>query len=181
MSSQSAMFALSANSTIQQIPTGITSAFYSNFDTQKYSLVYSDGTIEPLTRDQFELVDAGSKVQFSGLSKNSGNAVLNVTVEKQSITNKTKQFTRSNKIVIDKTKVGVSTSTNGLTFNQYYGLRIEDREISLNAPDVVNIVSVLESKNNNDPTLDKITTVSGLSLNTNTIDGEKIIVQKVEQ
>ena len=175
VSSQSAMFALSANSTIQQIPTGITSAFYSNFDTQKYSLVYSDGTIEPLTRDQFELVDAGSKVQFSGLSKNSGNAVLNVTVEKQSITNKTKQFTRSNKIVIDKTKVGVSTSTNGLTFNQYYGLRIEDREISLNAPDVVDVVSVLESKNNNDPTLDKITTVSGLSLNTNTVDGEKII------
>ena len=33
------------------------------------------------------MVDAGSKVQFSGLSKNSGNAVLNVTVEKQSITN----------------------------------------------------------------------------------------------
>ena len=103
VSSQSAMFTLSANSTIQQIPTGITSAFYSNFDTQKYSLVYSDGTIEPLPRDQFELVDAGSKVQFSGLSKNSGNAVLNVTVEKQSITNKTKQFTRSNKIVIDNT------------------------------------------------------------------------------
>ena len=175
VSSQSAMFALSANSTIQAVPAGITSAFYSNFDTQKYSLVYSDGTVEPLTRDQFELVDGGSKVQFSGLSKNSGNAVLNVTVEKQSITNKTKQFTRSNKIVIDKTKVGVSTSTNGLTFNQYYGLRIEDREISLNAPDIVDVVSVLESKNNNDPTLDKITTVSGLSLNTNTIDGEKII------
>tara|TARA_B100000900_G_scaffold78040_1_gene62507 strand:- start:4059 stop:11225 length:7167 start_codon:yes stop_codon:yes gene_type:complete len=175
VSSQSAMFALSANSTIQAVPAGITSAFYSNFDTQKYSLVYSDGTVEPLTRDQFELVDAGSKVQFSGLSKNSGNAVLNVTVEKQSITNKTKQFVRSNKIVIDKTKVGVSTSTNGLTFNQYYGLRIEDREISLNAPDVVNVVSILESKNNNDPTLDKITTVSGLSLNTNAVDGEKII------
>ena len=178
VSSQSAMFPLSANSTIRAISDlqpGITSAFYSNFDTQKYSLVYSDGTVEPLTRDQFELVDGGSKVQFSGLSKNSGNAVLNVTVEKQSITNKTKQFTRSNKIVIDKTKVGVSTSTNGLTFNRYYGLRIEDREISLNAPDVVDVVSVLESKNNNDPTLDKITTVSGLSLNTNTIDGEKII------
>ena len=175
LSSQSAMFTLSANSTIQAVPAGITSAFYSNFDTQKYSLVYSDGTVEPLTRDQFELVDGGSKVQFSGLSKNSGNAVLNVTVEKQSITNKTKQFTRSNKIIIDKTKVGVTTTTNGLTFNQYYGLRIEDREISLNAPDVVNVVSILESKNDNDPTLDRITTVSGLSLDTNTVVGEKII------
>ena len=175
VSSQSAKFTLSANSTIQQVPAGITSAFYSNFDTQKYSLLYADGTVEPLTRDQYQLVDSGSKVQFSGLNKNSGDAVLNVTVEKQGITNKTKQFTRSNKIVINKTKVGVSTSTNGLTFNQYYGLRIEDREISLNVPDVVNVVSVLESKDSNNPTLDKITTVSGLSLNTSTIDGEKIV------
>ena len=54
-------------------------------------------------------------------------------------------------------------------------MRIEDREISLNVPDVVNIVSILESQDENDPTLDKLTTVSGLSLNTNTVVGEKII------
>ena len=104
--------------------------FFDNFDTQKYSLVYADGTVEPLTRDQFKLVDGSSKVEFSGLTKNTGDAVLNDTLEKVGITEKTKQFVRSNKIVINKTKIGVSTSTNGLTFNQYYGLRIEDREIS---------------------------------------------------
>ena len=161
----------------QSVPAGISSSFYTNFDTQRYSLFYQDGTIEKLTRDQFQLIDGGSKVKFSGLSKNSGTAVLNVTVEKQGIVSKSKQFTRSNKFIVNKTKIGVSTSTNGLTFNQYYGLRIEDREISLNVPDVVNVVSVLESQDNNDPTLDKLTTISGLSLNTNTVVGEKIIGQ----
>ena len=175
VSFQSNMFTLNANDTTQEI-TGISSAFYSNFDTQKYSLVYDDGTVEPLTRDQFKLVDASTKVQFSGLSKGSGaKAVLNATVEKQAIVSKTKEYIRSNKIVIDKTSAGVSTSTNGLVLNPYYGLRVEDREISLNVPDVVNVVTILESKNNSDPTFDKITTVSGLSLNTNSVVGEKII------
>jgi len=178
LSAQTAKISLSQNATTQPIPAGISSAFFDNFDTQKYSLVYADGTVEPLTRDQFRLVDGSSKVEFSGLTKNTGDAVLNVTLEKVGITEKTKQFVRSNKIVINKTKIGVSTSTNGLTFNQYYGLRIEDREISLNVPDVVNVVSVLESQDENDPTLDKITTVSGLSLNTNTVVGEKIIGQE---
>ena len=178
LSAQTAKISLSQNATTQPIPAGISSAFFDNFDTQKYSLVYADGTVEPLTRDQFKLVDGSSKVEFSGLTKNTGDAVLNVTLEKVGITEKTKQFVRSNKIVINKTKIGVSTSTNGLTFNQYYGLRIEDREISLNVPDVVNVVSVLESKDSNDPTLDTITTISGLSLNTNTVVGEKIIGQE---
>ena len=175
VSAQTDKFALTANSTTQAVPSGITSAFYSNFDTQKYSLVYADGTVEPLTRDQFKLVDASSKVQFSGLSTNTGDAVLNVTVEKQGITNKTKEYIRSNKIIISNTSAGVTTTTNGLSLNSYYGWRVEDREISLNVPDVANVVAVLESKDSNDPTLDKITTVSGLSLNTNSVVGEKVI------
>ena len=176
ISAQTAAFNLTSNSTPpQEIPSGISSSFYTNFDTQKYSLVYEDGSVEPLTRDQFSLIDGSSKVQFSGLSKTTGKAVLNVTVEKQGIVSKSKQFTRSNKFVVDKTKIGITTSTNGLTVNSYYGLRIEDREISLNVPDVVDIISVLESQDENDPTLDRLTTVSGLSLNTNTIVGEKII------
>ena len=128
-------------------------------------IVLLSGDIGNRMFDQFKLVDGGSRVQLSGLSRNyNGNAIINVTVEKQGIVSKSKQFTRSNKFIVNKTKIGVSTSTNGLTFNQYYGLRIEDREISLNVPDVVNVVSVLESQDNNDPTLDKLTTISGLSL-----------------
>ena len=37
------------------LPTGITSAYFDNFDTQKYSIHYNDGTTETLTKDQFDL------------------------------------------------------------------------------------------------------------------------------
>ena len=178
VASQSQKFTLSGNSCttpISNLSPGITSAFFSNFDTQKYSLFYQDGSVEPLTRDQFKLVDASSKVQFSGLAKNSGSAVLNVTVEKEGITNKTKEYIRSNQIVINKTSAGVTTTTSGLTKNDFYGLRVEDKEISLNVPDVVNVVTILESLDANDPTLDKITTISGLSLDVNSVIGEQIV------
>jgi hypothetical protein len=63
----------------------------------------------------------------------------------------------------------------GLSTNQFYGLRVQDREISLNVPDVVNVVGVYESLNTSNPTLDKLTFVSGLSLDTNSILGERIV------
>ena len=56
-----------------------------------------------------------------------------------------------------------------------YGLRVEDREISLNVPDAVKIIGVYESLNASSPTLDKFTFPSGLSLDTASILGEKII------
>ena len=56
-----------------------------------------------------------------------------------------------------------------------YGLRVEDIEISLNVPDVVEVVAVLESKDTNTPTLDKLKFVAGLNLNTNAIVGELIV------
>ena len=58
-----------------------------------------------------------------------------------------------------------------------YGTRIEDNEISLNVPDVVNICAVYESTDSNAPVLDKLTFVSGLSLDQNVVVGEKITGQ----
>ena len=56
-----------------------------------------------------------------------------------------------------------------------YGLRVEDKEISLNVPDVVKIVGIFESIDTNSPTLDRLTFPSGLNLDTTAIVGEKII------
>ena len=50
-----------------------------------------------------------------------------------------------------------------------YGLRVEDREISLNVPDVVKIVGIFESINTDSPTLDRLTFPSGLNLNVTAI------------
>ena len=69
---------------------------------------------------------------------------------------------------------GVATPFNGLSQSRGFGLRVEDEEISLNVPDVVKVHAVYESKDTNTPVLDKLTFVSGLSLNTSTIIGEQI-------
>ena len=56
-----------------------------------------------------------------------------------------------------------------------YGLRVEDREISLNVPDVAKVIGVFESIDTESPTLDRLTFPDGLNLNTTAILGEKII------
>ena len=152
---------------------GITSAFFEPFDAERYSIHYPDGSTETLTDDQVLITDGGNTISFNGLSKSSGSAVVNVTLKKLGVTSKSKDFIRSQQLEVTRTSK-VNTVTNGLTQSEAYGLRIEDEEISLNVPDVVNIVSILESKDTNTPVLDKLTFVAGLGLDTNTIIGEKI-------
>lgn len=166
--------------TVTLANTGIASAFFVPFDAERYSIHYNDGTIEPLTSDQFNLENNGTQVTFTGLSKNSASASVtaNVTLEKQNIKAKNKIFTRSEKVIVNKTAIGIATNISGLTTSQYYGLRVEDEEISLNLPDAVNIVAIYESLNTQQPVLDKLTFVSGLNLDTTTVLGEKIIGEK---
>ena len=151
--------------------SGITSAYFSNFDTQKYSISYSDGTIENLTSEQFSRQQNGSRVTFTGLSNTA--CTINVTLEKQSIKDKLKEFNRSTQLVVNKSS-GISTNISGLTTSNFYGLRVQDKEISLNVPDVCNVVSVLESKDTTSPTLDKLVFISGLGLDVNSVVGEKV-------
>ena len=56
-------------------------------------------------------------------------------------------------------------------------MRVEDHEISLNVPDVANVIAVYESLDNGSVILDKLTFSAGLNLNTSAILGEKIIGQ----
>ena len=153
---------------------GITSVFFEPFDAERYSIHYSDGTTEPLTDDQVEITNNGNLITFSGLKESSGSAVVNVTLKKLGLTSKTKDFVRSQKVEVTRT-VGVSTLSSLLEPSAAYGLRVEDVEISLNVPDVVEVIAVLESKDTNAPVLDKLKFVSGLNLNTNAIVGELIV------
>ena len=159
------------------LPTGISSGFYSSFDTQKYSVIYDSisggGGPENLTKDQFALTNGATQVTLSGL-RGSQAVKINATVEKATIKEKIKEYSRSKQIQITHTQTGINTTTSGLTQNNFYGLRVEDKEISLNVCDVANVVAVLESKDTSAPTLDKLTTVSGLSLDINSVVGERI-------
>ena len=143
---------------------GITSAFFEPFDAEKYSIHYPDGSVEPLTSDQVTITNGGNDISFSGLSNGTQNtATVNVTLKKMGITSKSKIFTRSQQLEITRS-TGISTANSNLTQSSRYGLRVEDEEISLNVPDVVNVIAVYESKNTSAPILDKLTFVSGLNL-----------------
>ena len=49
---------------------GITSVFFEPYDTERYSIHYSDGTTEKLKGDQVEITNNAGTITFNGLSKN---------------------------------------------------------------------------------------------------------------
>ena len=152
---------------------GITSAFFEPFDAEKYTIFYSDGSIEPLSSDKVTITNNGNDIEFAGLTQSSANCSVNVTLKKIGLTSKSKNYVRSKKIEVTRT-VGISTNGN-LTQSDAYGLRVEDEEISLNNPDVNKVIAIYESKTLVTPVLDKLIFVSGLNLDTASIIGEKIV------
>ena len=159
-------------STSDALDVGITSAFFEPYDAEKYSIHYDNGSIEPLTSDQVTVTNNGNDITFRGLSLNNP-CTVEVTLKKVGLLTRSKDYIRSQQLEITRT-VGVSTNS-ALEKSDWYGVRVEDSEISLNVPDVVKIHAIYESKNNVTATLDRLTFVSGLALDTNTIIGEKIV------
>ena len=159
--------------------SGITSAFFLPYNNQRYSIFYSDGTVENLTSDKFSL--SGNNVTISGLTPSKTIVSINSTLLKSSIQSKVKTYNRSQILNITNSKYpqsgsGISTSvSNGLTYNQFYGLRVEDEEICLNYPDVSNIIAIYESVNASAPTLDILNFSPILNVTSGAIIGENII------
>ena len=123
----------------------MTSSLFETFDAERYYVAYSDGTIEDLTSDQVTLGSGGATVEFTGLTPNASNVVVNVTAKKIGIESKKKEFIRSEKLTVNGTVSAASTASSGLTTSTYMGLRVQDDVISLNLPDVAEVISVHES------------------------------------
>jgi hypothetical protein len=164
--------------------SGISSVFFKPFDQKRYSVHYSNGGIGTITSDQFVL--SGNTVTISGLnpsqSPGAGTTVtVNTTLIKNGIQSKVKTYNKSKTLNVERSKypqsgTGISSSIgDGLTYNQFYGLRVQDDEISLNYPDVVKIISVYESFDSSAPTLDQIQFGVSANVSTNAIIGENIL------
>ena len=158
------------------------------FDEERYSLVRSDGTSEVLTRDKISISANGKQLQIFNLGADdtSGNATLITTRRKEKISSKVKYKNRVNSVIVDKSKyvgsgIGSTSLNNGLTYGNYpYGTRVEDETISLNTPDVIEILAIYESLNSDTPSapLMTFTSLNGPSGRTSDIIiGEKIIGQ----
>jgi hypothetical protein len=158
--------------------SGITSAFFDPFDEERYSVHYTGGGIGTVTSDAFSI--SGNVVTINGLTASESSIVVNASLTKNGIQSKIKDYTRSATLDVDYSKyqqsgVGVNTSINdGLTYNTNYGLRVQDEEISLNWPDVVKVLAVFESLDENAPTLDQIQFFD-TAVVSNAIIGENIV------
>jgi hypothetical protein len=163
--------------------SGISNLSWSTFDQERYGIGYSGGSIGTINEDSFNI--AGNTLTIRGLnnSLSDNDTIVNVTTIKNGIQSKIKNYTRSTILNVNRSKLPESGSdansskNDGLTYNQYYGLRVQDEEISLNYPDVVKVLSVYESLNTSDPTFDQIEFTSTANVSSNTILGENIIGQ----
>jgi hypothetical protein len=164
------------------LPSGLTTALFQGFDEERYSVHYTDGTTQALTADQFSL--SNNQVTLSNLTSGKTTSSINATFIKNGVQSKEKQYNRSQTINVIYSKylesgTGISTSINdGLAYNPYYGLRVQDEEISINYADVAKVLAVYESLNTSNPSLDTISFSSVLNIGGNVIIGENIIDRK---
>lgn len=142
--------------------------YFLPFNQTRYTLTYSDGTVENLKTENVSLSNGNQTLTLLTTDKD-GNATLTATVKRVNPSSKNKVLQRCQKLIISRTR---GTSANGLTNSDVYGTRIEDKEISLNYPDIVRVREIIESNDSNDPDLPKITLIN--ATNNSFIVGEKI-------
>jgi len=143
------------------------------FDEEDYSLVFDDGTIEPLTSNQFTIT-SGRTLTLVNLSQN-GPATLTVTLRKRRLKSRKKIYNRCSVLDIRDSNttssgIGSTTLSDGLSYSPYYGTRVQDERISLNVPDVIFVSGVFESSDENDADLPKLEVIN---LNANILNAVK--------
>jgi len=154
--------------------------YFDSFDEDRFVITYSDGSIEPMRFDKYNLSDDGKTLTFNGLTKSSGTNVKVITsVYNIALNSKTKKLNKVSSILVSNSKltssgIGTTTLNDGLTYSSVYGTRVQDREISLNVPDAVRVIGVYESNGISDPVLPNLQTSGNPAGNQNYIIGEQI-------
>jgi len=159
--------------------------YFDSFDEDKFVITYSDGTIEPIRRDKYNIDTTGKILTFNGLTKTSGTADVISTVRNLKPNSKLKKLNKATTLVVSSSKltssgIGTTTLNDGLTYSQVYGTRVQDNEISLNVPDVLNVLAVYESSTTSDPSLPnlKLSSFTGpTNNNQDFVIGEHVIGQ----
>jgi hypothetical protein len=155
------------------------------FDEERYSLIRSDGSTEVLTSDKFDFINGSTQIQIYNLGTND-NATLVATLRKIKPKSKIKLKNRVSSLIIDRSKyessgIGATTLDDGLIFGNYpYGTRVQDENISLNVPDIINVYGIYESKTTSNPSAPTLvlSSISGpTTKTTDLIIGEQFVGQ----
>jgi len=148
------------------------------FDEEDYTLTYtSTGTVESLNSQKVSV--SGNTVSLSGLSEN-GSAILTVTFKKEEVKSRKKVYNRCSTLIVDRSAttssgVGTTSISDGLTYSSVYGTRVQDKQISLNVPDVQTVLGIYESNDSNEPDLPKLVLNNITGNVTNALNGERIL------
>ncbi len=169
--------------------TGLTNVAFTTFDEDRYSVHLPSGISSSITNDNFKF-SAANEVTITlkdivPAGSATSNVTVNTTVQKNKIDSKIKVYNRSTKLEVTKSKYPASGSTalgggtselrDGLTFNKFFGLRVQDEKISLNQPDAVKLIAVYESVDGATPTLDKLKFSASIAVSNSCIVGENVI------
>ena len=159
--------------------------FFEPFTQTNYVLEIDTGAgdafIEKLDSPMVDVSTNLKTVTIRGLSKDTGDAVLTATVRRSSLSSKEKSIVRCNSLTVDKSEltgsgIGTTSLDDGLSYGQYYGTRVQDREISLNVSEVSRVLAIFESNDTNDPDLPTlIVTDATASFTGNVTAGEQFI------
>jgi len=140
---------------------------FEDYDEERYVLTYSNGKIEPLSSGKVSISGNGKTLTLSQLTiATDANAKLIATLRKIKINSKSKVLTRCEKLTINKSSNPTSgsnantTLNDGLTYSSVYGLRIQDKDISLGKAEVLRVHAVFESDDNNDPIIPTLTLIN---------------------
>ncbi len=173
-----------ANNATETIQAGLNESFLP-YDEERYSLINSNGIIEPLSEDKVQISIDGKELQIKGLNSISDTGSnLIATLRKINVKSKVKKKARVKTLIINNSTVttsgiGTATRDDGLRYGRYpYGTRVQDKEISLNVPDVIKVYGVFESLGISNPSAPRVTLSTIISPNSNASDliiGEKII------
>ena len=136
------------------------------FDEERYSLIRSDGTIEVLKSDKFTFTNGNESLQIKNIGTDLGanqEATLIATLAKTNPKAKVKRKERVNTLNITKSRIegsgtGLTTLNDGLEFGSFpFGTRVQDKKLSLNTPDVLDVLGIFESTNTSNASAPKIT------------------------
>ena len=148
---------------------------YAAFDEERYNVTYTNGTTAVLSSDQFAFTNGGKSATISGLTASqSGNVIVQVTKQKSKVNSKVKTLVQCATLDItgsNKANSGVTTGLkDGLTTNGVYGKRVQDKEVSLDNADIIEVHAVFESSGSGTPTIPKLTLAAFSGPNQNNTD-----------
>ena len=176
------------NNSTGVINSGSSDETFLPFDEERYVLMRTGngvddfGGTESLSSDKINFNSGSTQITINGLGSNSA-AKLIATLRKINVREKIKEIQKINTLTVvgsanSTSGIGATTLNDGLSYNNVYGTRVQDDEISLNVPDVMKVYGIFESNNSSNPVLPKATLVSINSSTGKTGDlliGEKFV------